>query len=107
MSRSPDDLIVKDPDADEPQGFDWTLYLAELGAAVEIASSSWLITGPDSALTFHGASTIDVGPLTVKTQAYLAGGTMNGRYRVTNRIVTNSSPAVTDDRSFWVLVQDR
>lgn len=104
MSRRPGDLITKDPSSDEPQGFDWTDYLAELGAGVVINTSTWTITGADTVLTKHDP-TIVVGSL--KTQVYLAAGTAEVRYTVTNRIVTNSSPAVTDERSFDVLVQDR
>jgi hypothetical protein len=37
----------------------------------------------------------------------LAGGTRGRKYRVTNEIVTNNTPPVTDERSFFVLVQER
>ena len=104
MSRKPGDLMIKDPSADEPQGFDWTLWLAELGSTVTISSSSWTIAGADSVLTQHDASIVTGG---LKTQVYLAAGTAGKRYQVTNHIVTTSSPAVTDERSFQVLVQDR
>jgi hypothetical protein len=107
MSRRPGDLITKDPNSDEPQGFDWTAWLAELGASVEILTSTWTITGPDSVLTSHDGSLVLVGGLKLKTQVYLAAGTLGGRYTVTNRVVTNSSPAVTDDRSFQLLVQNK
>lgn len=103
MSRLPGELILKDPSADEPQGFDWTDYLAELGA-VTITTSTWTITGPDALLTQHDKSIV-AGSL--KTQVYLTAGTLGTRYIVTNQIVTNSSPTVTDERSFEVLVQNR
>lgn len=104
MSRQPGDLITKDPAADEPQGFDWTDYLAELGIGVIINTSTWAITGTDAVLTSHDPAIV-LGNL--KTQVYLAAGTAGVRYTVTNHIVTNSSPTVTDERSFDVLVQDR
>lgn len=104
MSRKPGDLITKDPAADEPQGFDWTAWLAELGASVQITTSTWSITGTDAVLTSHDPSIVSGN---LKTQVYLAAGTAGVRYTVTNHIVTNSSPAVTDERSFDVLVQDR
>lgn len=104
MSRKPGDLILKDPSSDEPQGFDWTAWLLELGPGVLVQDSTWTITGPDAVLTKHD-ETIVVGSL--KTQAYLAAGTAGGRYTVVNRVITNSSPAVTDERSFDVLVQNR
>jgi hypothetical protein len=103
MSRLPGELILKDPAADEPQGFDWTDYLAELGA-VTITTSTWTITGADAVLTYHDASIV-AGSL--KTQAYFAAGTLGTRYTVTNTIVTNSAPTVTDERSFDVLIQNR
>lgn len=104
MSRQPGDLILKDPSADEPQGFDWTAWLLELGAVITISTSTWTITGPDAVLTSHDP-TIVAGSL--KTQVYLAAGTEGARYTVTNRVVTNSAPPVTDERSFVVLVQNR
>lgn len=101
MSRAPGDLITKDPDSSEPQGFDWTAYLAELGSGVEIAGSEWFVSGPDSALDFEN-DTVLSGNL--RTQCYLTGGTPNRRYKVTNRITTNAAPAVADDRSFYVRI---
>ena len=102
--RAPGDLILKDPSSDEPQGFDWTAWLAELGGSVTITTSTWTITGSDAVLTYHDGSIV-AGAL--KTQAYFAAGTVGVKYMVVNRIVTNSSPAVTDERSFYVLVQNR
>jgi len=99
--RRPGDLITKDPQATEPQGFDWTTYLEELGTGVLIQTSTWTITGPDALLTYSDASVL-TGSL--KTQAFLAAGTLGYTYTVTNRITTNSSPVVTDDRSFDVLI---
>ncbi len=43
MPRRPGDLVVKDPSSIEPQGFDWTAYLAELGAGVTISVSTWAV----------------------------------------------------------------
>lgn len=102
--RKPGSLILKDASSDEPQGFDWTLWLAELGAGITIATSTWTITGPDTVLTKHD-ETIVAGAL--KTQAYFAAGTAGKKYTVTNRVITSSSPAVTDERSFQFLIQNR
>lgn len=41
------------------------------------------------------------------TQLRLSAGTPGTKYTITNRIVTNESPAQTDERSFELLVQDR
>lgn len=102
--RKPGSLVLKDPSSDEPQGFDWTVWLAELGASVTIATSTWTITGPDAVLTKHDESIVTGNR---KTQAYFAAGTQGKKYTVTNRVVTNSAPAVTDERSFLYLVQSR
>lgn len=105
MSRRPGDLITKDPGSiDEPQGFDWTDYLAELGAGVGVSTSTWTVTGPDSALTTANPSIV-TGNL--KTKVTLTGGTLGATYQVTNRITTNTSPVVTDERSFYVLIENR
>ena len=102
--RKPGDLITKDPTADEPVGFDWSGWLTDLGMGNIIVTSTWTIAGPDAVLTSHDP-TIITGA--VKTQVYLAAGTPGKRYEVTNRILTNSAPPVTDERSFKVLVQNR
>lgn len=102
--RKPGSVIEKDPQSDEPHGFDWTAWLAELGAGVLIASSTWTISGPDSVLTKHDESIV-TGAL--KTAAYFAAGTVGAQYTVTNRIVTNSTPPVTDERSFVMLIGNR
>lgn len=104
MSRKPGDLITKDPSSSEPQGFDWTEYLAELGTGIAISTSTWAVSGPDSALT-TSSPTVLAGSL--KTKVTLGGGTLGATYQVTNQIVTDSTPAVTDERSFSVLVEQR
>ncbi len=100
-------LIEKDPNSIEPQGLDWTDYLAELGASVGIDSSTWTVS----------TITDDAAPLTLsddsivtgdrKTSVFLTGGTEGSRYTVTNRIITDSVPPVTDDRSFLVLIKSK
>ncbi len=100
---NPGDLVVKDPSAIKVYQFDWTDYLTDLGVET-IQTSSFTITGPDSILTKDNESVI-VGNL--KTQLRLSAGTLGGTYTVANKIVTNASPANTDERSFFVLVQDR
>lgn len=102
--RNPGTLIQKDPQADEPQGFDWTAWLQELGLGVVINTSTWTITGTDAVLTTHDPSIVSGG---LKTQVYLAAGTSGTTYTVSNRVTTNSAPPVTDERSFKVLVRNR
>jgi hypothetical protein len=97
------DLLVKDPSAASwPKGIDWTDYLAEISASETISTSAWTISGADSSLA-NAADSIVTG--SKKTQIKLSGGTTGVRYTVTNQIVTSSS--ITDERSFYVLVQDR
>jgi hypothetical protein len=103
MSRRPRELITKDPSSIEPQGFDWTLYLAELGASVTISTSAWEVSpDDDDGLTLSGASIVGSS---LKTVVTLTGGVLGTTYNVTNRIVTSSG--VTDDRSFRVRIANR
>ena len=103
MRRLPG-YLEKDPQADEPWGLDYTPWLAELGPGVVIATSTWAITGTDSALTMHDPSKVG-GDL--KTQIYLAAGTLGAQYTVTNHIVTNSSPPVVTERSLVVKITNQ
>jgi len=104
---TPGDLIIKDPQSDEPYYMNWTAWLADLGPTVVIASSEWLVSGSEGSpvpLTIHDALVL-AGDRT--TQAFFSGGTNGKKYRVTNRIVTNSVPDATDDRSVWMLVNPK
>lgn len=108
MSLPPGMLIRKDPESKEQQGFDWTLYLAELDSAETIASSSWVVEEGD--VSDAPATVLTVGTPTIvtgskKTQVLLDGGTLGQTYRVVNSIVTSSG--VEDDRSFFVLMEEK
>jgi hypothetical protein len=104
MSRELSQALVKDPDSTEPVSLDWSAYLAELGSGVQILTSTWAVSGPDALLMAVSATVLSGR---VQTQAFLQGGTVGFRYTVTNHIVTNSTVAVVDDRSFKVIVQQR
>jgi len=93
-------LIVKDPNAEEVYVVDWGLE--HLATGVEIDDSEWIISGRDTALT-EDEDAILTGNR--RTSIRLAAGTLGYRYTVTNRIVTNESPAQTKDASFEVLIQ--
>ena len=93
-------LFLKDPDSTEPFGFDWTAWLAEIGASETITSSTWSVS--PSGLTLAGGSIVTGSK---KTQIKASVGVAGTRYTVTNRIVTSSS--YTDDRSFVVLGEER
>jgi hypothetical protein len=99
MSRAPGCLYLKDPDSIEPYGFDWTDWLAEIGASETVSTSTW--ASSPSGLTLTSGAIVTGSK---KTQITVAGGT-SGTYVVTNSIVTSSG--YEDDRSFYVLVQDR
>lgn len=105
MMRRPGDLIQHDPSAIEPEGFDWTEYLEELGDTVTVSSSTWTVStivDDTSPLTLTSPSIVNGN---LKTQVTLSLGTVGSRYTVTNHITT--STAVQDDRSFKVLVVQR
>lgn len=102
MTRQPGALIQKDPQSIEPYGFDWTDWLEEISGSETISTSTWAVTGSDSVLTLSGASIVTGS---TKTQVKLNAGTVGVRYTVTNSIITSSG--LRDDRSFFVLVQQR
>lgn len=97
-------FIPKDPSSIEPQGFTWEAFLAKLGTGVQITDSTWRYTGPDAALTITDDS---IEPGNLKTKAIFSGGTPGAQYIVTNRITTNSTPVVTDERSFGFVMNER
>lgn len=92
-------LVTKDPDATAwTKGIDWTDYCAE--RSTTIASSTWVIA--PSGLT-NADDRIVASDL--KTEIDLSGGTVGTTYTVTNRC-TFATGGV-DDRSFYVLVEER
>lgn len=88
------ETITKDPNS--IQTYVWNWDDRNLATGVSIASSSWIIAGPDSALTKDQESIVTGDR---KTQVRLSAGTLGGKYTVTNRIVTNETPAQTKDWS--------
>ena len=104
MSESIDSggLIVKDPNAIRVYQVDYDQR--SLATDVEISTSSWSVTGPDNDLTLDEASIVAGNR---KTQIRMAGGTLNKRYTVTNRVLTDETPAQTIDTSFFVLIQQK
>lgn len=95
-------LCTKDPQSIEPRGFDWTPWLAELGTGVTITLSTFTVSGADAILTLSSPNIV-TGSL--KTQVKLNAGTVGVRYTVTNHITTSAGDE--DDRSFYVLVEQR
>lgn len=100
MSRAPGCLYQKDPDSIEPYGFDWTAWLAEIGASETITTSTW--ASSPAGLTLASGSIVTGSK---QTQITASGGTVGGRYTVTNSIVT--SGGFEDDRSFVIACVER
>jgi len=88
--------FIKDPNAVLDYGFDWSDWLQ---SGEIISSSSWI--NPDS-ITINSNSHLDTS-----TVIWVSGGTAGKSYRLTNRIVTNNSPARTEDRTLLIEVQER
>jgi len=99
MSITPGSSLTKDPDAITIYTFDWTLWL--IGAAT-IASSLWEIVGADTALTYD---TPAIATGSTMTTVRLLGGTKGKTYTLRNRIMTNETPAQTDDKSIRIVVR--
>lgn len=106
-------LLTKDPHSDEPFFVDWGRE-DRIGSSVGISTSTWLISGPDNNLTSAnpGIGTLNYTTTVFTTdaagqvtKAHFTGGTVGETYTVTNRIVTNETPARTLDASFDVLIQ--
>lgn len=109
-------LVTLDPDADEAFDVDWDRE--HLPSSVGIASSTWAITGRGgvAALDQHDD---DIGQYDADdlweanaagrvTRIFLTGATgiaVAQVYRVTNTIVTDTTPPETKDASFEVLIQ--
>lgn len=90
--------ITKDPDASRVYTVDWTDDIGSAG----ISTSTWVIAGPDNALTSDNASIVSGNKM---ASVRLIGGTLGRTYTLTNRIVTNSSPAETEDATVTVLIR--
>lgn len=81
----------KDPDEIDDFDIDWTPYLLGFGETVPSDTidpakpTLWNIDGPDQTLIVAPQGKQDSATL---TKIWLAGGTLNEKYTVTNRIVT-------------------
>lgn len=95
-------LVTKDPNSIEVFRWDWDSQ--HLAASVEIDTSSWTISGPDAELTKDQESVVSGNR---KTQLRLTGGTPGKTYIVTNRIVTDETPAQTKDWSVRFVIQQK
>lgn len=96
--------VEKDPIAVQARGVDWTDWLAEMSSGEYITGSAWFITGKETvpALAFADDEVVTGKK---KTQLRISGGTLKKKYKVTNRITTNSG--LVEERSFFVKVVDK
>jgi hypothetical protein len=97
-------LIVKDPNASEVYTVVWDREHFAAQPTVQIATSTFTITGSDAVLTKDNEVILTGNR---QTQLRLLAGTLGVKYTVTNRIITNETPAQTKDASFKVLIQQR
>lgn len=93
------ETIPKDPDATLDYGVNWRAK-GWLKPDETIVTSEWLIAGPDGALAKASDDHADG-----VTRVWLTGGTLDAKYRITNRITTSAGR--TDDRSFFVRIRER
>lgn len=100
MSVQPGATIRKDPSAQLLYEFDWTDWLG----AASIATSTFTITGPDSALTKDNPTIVSGSK---KTSVRVLGGTAGKTYKLNCNIVTNETPTQTDDRSVNIAVREQ
>lgn len=103
MSFKPGQTVKKDPGAELVYEFDWTEWLS---SSAQIQTSTFSIGGTDEnpvTLTKDNESIVTGGK---KTRVRLIGGALRQVYTLTNRIVTNETPAQTDDRSIRVEIMD-
>ena len=104
MSLHPGAVVIKDPNAEIVYTWDWSDWL--VGAAT-IASDTFIVS------TFTG----DATPLVSDNESIVAGatsslhrltgGTVGKTYTVTHRIVTNETPAQTEDKSIKVSIREQ
>jgi hypothetical protein len=107
MSIKPGATVTKDPNSILVYKWNWSDWL--VGAAIISSSTFSVDSNPDSNLTLDSEAIITSDPDTsiadnTWTRVRLTGGTVGQKYLVRNRVVTNESPAQTDDRSIWVQI---
>lgn len=87
---------TKDPQAKLDYGWDWSAWLG----TDTISTSTWTVdpAGPVLSNATHDGT---------KTTVWIAGGVSGSTYTLTNHVLTNSTPAREDDRSFKLKVKER
>src|SRR3954469_25547300 len=100
-------LVTLDPSDKRVIVFDWDTEALE--SSVQIASSSWTITGIPATVTslVKDSESLVTGNRSTKVRLDATATTAGQRYRVANAIVTNENPAQTIERQFTVLIQNQ
>lgn len=88
----------KDPNDRLDYGFEWHKWMPD---GDSIFQSEWTISGPDSALTM-ASPFIDAEDQ--KTGVYLMGGTLKGKYTLTNKMTTTLGRI--KERSKLIIIAD-
>jgi hypothetical protein len=83
---------LKDPDATIDITFDWSDWLTDIGAAI-ISDVTFTAVGVDNADVFHDNTTATI---------FVSGGTTGVPSTVACKIVTNTTPARTDERTVYI-----
>jgi hypothetical protein len=86
----------KDPSDLLDYGFEWARWMPETDS---ISQSSWAVTGPDATL-ITGLPFIDAANQT--TGVYLSGGTLKGKYTLTNTMTTDQGRV--KERSMLIVI---
>jgi len=93
----PGDILPKDPDSDLDYVMSWADWL-QTGEGIAI--STW--PSPPAGVTTH-----DLANDTTTGTIWVSGGTVGELYAFTNRVVTDSSPPRTAERSFSLSIVER
>lgn len=91
---------IKDPNATLDFTFDWSDWLADLGTGVLIASHEFLPGGGAVAVATPPA---DEGKFAT---VVLAAGS-GGEVALTCRITTDTTPALIEDRTVYLIIEER
>jgi hypothetical protein len=94
--------IEKDPSATLDYEWDWSSWLRSTGDT--LATSSWSVAGPDNSLVaMDAASAHPPSLLPSIATVWLTGGTLGGRYVVTNHVRSVAGREDEWSREFRIL----
>lgn len=95
----------KDPNAVLDYTWDWKALTNGTGTENWLSSSETIAS---KTVTVPSGLTLDTSTNTAsKVTAWISGGSIGVTYEVVCRIVTNSVPARTDERSIFITIKER